>query len=111
MSSSEVGARSTAIAAVLVGFDVRPEDRVLILLPDGPGFAEVFSGITQLGAVALPVNPQLCRTEVLVHAAQTGAHLVVGWVEHVRGISDLEATPLPPMAGSQALWVARLRPP
>jgi acyl-CoA synthetase (AMP-forming)/AMP-acid ligase II len=38
---------------------VRPAERVLIMLPDGPGFAEAFAGTIKQGAVPLPVNPLL----------------------------------------------------
>lgn len=111
MSSSEVAARSTTVAAGLAKFGVRPEDHVLILLPDGPGFAEIFSGITKLGAVALPVNPLLTAAEILALAAETGARLAVGWAEQVQGITtDPQVQPLTQVDWSRQLWVATLRP-
>jgi benzoate-CoA ligase family protein len=36
--------------------DVRPEERVLLLLHDGPAFAYAFFGTMKIGAVAVPVN-------------------------------------------------------
>ena len=36
--------------------DVRPEERVLLLLHDGPAFAYAFFGAMKIGAVAVPVN-------------------------------------------------------
>lgn len=38
---------------------VRPEERVLILLPDIPEFLYSFFGVIKIGAVAVPVNTQL----------------------------------------------------
>jgi benzoate-CoA ligase family protein len=36
--------------------DVRPEERVLLLLLDGPAFASAFFGAVKIGAVPVPVN-------------------------------------------------------
>jgi benzoate-CoA ligase family protein len=36
--------------------DVRPEERVAILLPDGPPFAYAFFGAIKIGAVPIPLN-------------------------------------------------------
>jgi len=37
-------------------FDVRPEERVLLLLLDGPAFAFAFFGAIKIGAVPVPLN-------------------------------------------------------
>jgi benzoate-CoA ligase len=37
-------------------FSVRPEERVLLLLHDGPGFAYAFFGALKIGAVPVPLN-------------------------------------------------------
>lgn len=47
---------TAAVVATLTKLHVRPNDRVLIMLPDGPGFAEAFSGAIQQGAVPLPAS-------------------------------------------------------
>lgn len=39
--------------------DVRPEERVLLLLHDGPSFAYAFFGTMKIGAIAVPVNTLL----------------------------------------------------
>lgn len=38
---------------------VRQEERVLIALPDGPAFVATLFGALKIGAVAVPVNPEL----------------------------------------------------
>lgn len=43
----------------LLALDVRPEERVLLLLLDTPEFAYSFFGIIKIGAVAVPVNTLL----------------------------------------------------
>src|ERR1700716_231458 len=40
----------------LRGIDVRPEDRVLLLLLDGPEFVYGFFGAIKIGAVPVPLN-------------------------------------------------------
>jgi acyl-CoA synthetase (AMP-forming)/AMP-acid ligase II len=110
MSSSELTDRTAAVIAALIGLGLRPDDRVLVMLADGPGFAEVFAGVTKLGAVALPVNPQLSAADVVAIAAQTGARLVVGSAERNQGFTtDLETTSLVAVDGSRGLWAAGLR--
>jgi len=51
------GAARTAGALRMLG--VRPEERVLIILPDGFAFAETFFGVLRAGAVFAMVNPLL----------------------------------------------------
>jgi hypothetical protein len=46
---------------------------VLIMLPDGPGFAEAFAGIIEHQAVPLPVNPLLAAPDITAAATKTGA--------------------------------------
>lgn len=110
MSSFELTDRTAAVTAALVGVGLHPDDRVLVMLADGPCFAEVFAGVTRLGALALPVNPQLSAAEVIAIAAQTGAWLVVGSAQRDQTITnDLETTSLVLMDGSRGLWAAVLR--
>jgi hypothetical protein len=59
MNYRKMSDQALAAAAALGELDVRPDDRVLIMLPDGPGFADAFAGTIQQGAVPLPVNPLL----------------------------------------------------
>ena len=43
----------------MLGLDVRPEERVFLLLLDTPEFAYSFFGAIKIGAVAVPVNTLL----------------------------------------------------
>ena len=43
---------------------VRPEQRVIIALPDGPEFVAAFFGILKIGAVVVMVNPHLKPEEI-----------------------------------------------
>ncbi|MFZ0120185.1 MAG: AMP-binding protein [Pseudonocardiaceae bacterium] len=50
------------VAAALAELGVRHGDRVLIMLPDGPGFAESFAGAVHHDALLLPVSHYYQRT-------------------------------------------------
>ncbi len=56
---------------------VRPEERVMIALPDGPEFAGALFGILKIGAVVVMVNPQLQHQEITALYDYTGARLAI----------------------------------
>ncbi|MCP4654305.1 MAG: benzoate-CoA ligase family protein [bacterium] len=49
---------------VLRRLEVRQEERVLIGLPDGAEFVGALFGILKIGAVAVPINPEIERQEI-----------------------------------------------
>lgn len=55
----EVAALSARVAQLLEAAGVRPEERVLIALSDGPLFVAALLGIVRRGAVAVMINPDL----------------------------------------------------
>src|SRR6266478_1895968 len=68
---------SDRAAHALLALGVEPEQRVALLMADGPGWAATFFGALKLGAVAVPLNTRLgpadlravladCRPRVLV---------------------------------------------
>jgi len=56
-SYADVARRSAQIAHVLHADDVRPEERVIVALPDGVDFVAALFGILRRGSVAVMVNP------------------------------------------------------
>src|SRR5262245_28766800 len=60
---AQVAERSRLVAAALRRAGVRPEERVLLVLPDGFEFAESWFGILRAGAVFAMVNPLLKKDE------------------------------------------------
>ncbi|MGH3930147.1 MAG: AMP-binding protein [Pseudonocardiaceae bacterium] len=98
-----------AVVAALIELDVRPEERVLVLILDGPGFAEIFLGVMRQGAVPLTVNPALSADEIVAVAAETGARLVVVAAARLRELTDLEAGPPVLLDGPEGPWAAILR--
>ncbi len=59
ISYGETVAAANQFANVLRGVGVRPEERVMIALPDGPAFVAAFFGVIKMGAVVVMVNPEL----------------------------------------------------
>ncbi len=59
LTYGELAARAEALAGGLHGLGVGAGDRVALLLPPGWRFVALFFGLARLGAVAVPINPQL----------------------------------------------------
>jgi hypothetical protein len=100
-----------AVVAALVGLGVRPNDRVLIMLPDGPSFTEALEGVIQYGAVPLPVDPLLPTDDIVTVAAGADARLVLVPAERIPTLADLTTEPPVPIAGPHGRWAAALRAP
>jgi acyl-CoA synthetase (AMP-forming)/AMP-acid ligase II len=65
--------QTAAVVDALAKLGVCPGERVLIMLPDGPGFTEAFAGIIEHQAVPLPVNSLLAAPDITAAATKTGA--------------------------------------
>ncbi|MGW5656336.1 AMP-binding protein [Streptomyces humi] len=68
----DLGART---ATVLAGHGVGPGDRVVLALPDSIAWVVAFLALARLGAVAVPVNPELPAADHAFMAADTEAVL------------------------------------
>lgn len=55
----DVAALAARVAHQLAAADVRPEERVIIALPDSPAFVGALFGIVRHGSVVVMVNPDL----------------------------------------------------
>ena len=69
--------RSKRVAAALRGLGVRPEERVLLVLPDCLEFAEAWFGVLRAGAVFAMVNPLLKREQLAYYLEYTKARVVI----------------------------------
>lgn len=56
-SYEDVARRSAQYASLLAADDIRPEERVIVALPDGPDFVAALFGILRQGSVVVMVNP------------------------------------------------------
>ena len=64
-------------AEKLNALDVRPGDRVAILLNDSPEFIASFVAVVSLGAIAVPINMALRKSEQMVILKDCNARVVV----------------------------------
>lgn len=101
--------RTSAVATALAELAIRPGDRVLILLLEGPGFAEAFAGTIEHQAVPLPVNPLLPAPEIAAAATTAGARLLLAWPEQIHALTDLGTEPPALINGTEEPWAAVLR--
>jgi acyl-CoA synthetase (AMP-forming)/AMP-acid ligase II len=109
MSYAQPAGQTAAVVAALAELGVRAEDRVLIMLPDGPGFAEAFAGTITHGAVPLPADPLLPAHGIVAVAADAAARLVLVSADRVPALVDLGAQPPVLIEGPQGPWAAALR--
>jgi acyl-CoA synthetase (AMP-forming)/AMP-acid ligase II len=109
MSYSKPADQTAAVVAALAELGVRAEERVLIMLPDGPGFAEAFAGTIAHGAVPLPVDPLLPAHGIVAVAAEADARLVLASADRVAELADLAAEPPVLVDGPHRPWAAALR--
>ncbi|MEX2467331.1 MAG: AMP-binding protein, partial [Gemmatimonadota bacterium] len=59
MTYTGVHEASGRYARLLLDSGVRPEERVIVALPDGPDWVAAFFGILRMGGVVVMVNPDL----------------------------------------------------
>jgi len=78
---AQVVERSRRVAAALRRAGVRPEERVLIVLPDGFEFVETWFGVLRAGAVFAMVNPLLKREDFAYYLEYSKARVVVTHAE------------------------------
>lgn len=77
ISYAELCARVNKAGNALRQLDVRREERVAMLLPDVPEFADVFWGSMKIGAVALPLNTFLSPDDYEFMLRHSGATTLV----------------------------------
>jgi len=83
---AQVVERSRRVAAALRRAGVRPEERVLLVLPDGFEFAETWFGVLRAGAVFAMVNPLLKRGDFAYYLEYSKARVVVA---HADALEEL----------------------
>jgi benzoate-CoA ligase family protein len=78
VSYAELDGAASALGVMLRDLGVGPQDRVLIVLPDGLAYVAALFGIFRLGAVAIMVNPGLTADAMaaIIHASRAKAGVV-----------------------------------
>ena len=64
LTYAEVDAMASRYGNVLAAAGVRPEERVLVALPDGPEYVAALFGVLRMGGVVVMVNPHLPREQL-----------------------------------------------
>jgi hypothetical protein len=100
--------RTVAVLMVLAELDIRAGDRVLIMLPEGPGFTESFAAVFCRDAVPLPVNPLLGTPELTTAITQAHARLVLASLVQLPTLAELHTPPPILMHGPHGPWAAAL---
>ena len=97
LSYAETGKLVDAAAHALLRAGVQREQRVLMLLPDGPELVAAYLGAMKLGAVAVPCNPLLRTADFAWFIGESRARVVIA----AQGLVDK----LPPLEPWQRLVV------
>lgn len=85
----EIDALASRYGNVLIAAGMRPEERVLIALPDGPEYVAAFFGVLRAGGVVVMVNPDLKPEQIRYFYEYTRA--AIGFVHPDTAASFHEA--------------------
>ena len=101
---ADVAQAAGRLARVLLEEGVRPEERVIVALPDVPAWVETFFGILRMGGVVVMVNPDLRPEQIAQFFDYTraravfvdGAHAeafreAAGVARHVPSLVEIES--------------------
>ncbi len=111
MTYDEVHQASGRMARLLLDAGVRPEERVIVGLPDGPDWVAAFFGILRMGGVVVMVNPDLRPEQIRQFFEYTRARAAFVGPDHVDAFRaaavDLTREPSLVEVGGDG-WKARL---
>jgi len=83
---AEVADASGRWASILAGDDVRPGQRVVLVLPDGPALVAAFFGVLRAGAVAVLAPADLPATAIAALMDDVGASAAIVPEDRTRGL-------------------------
>ncbi|MCY3965672.1 MAG: AMP-binding protein [Acidobacteria bacterium] len=83
ISNVELDAKARRLASVLRQRGIGIGDRVAVVMPNCPEVFEAFQAVWKIGAVILPVRPQLAVPEIQHMLRDSGASAVISTVELV----------------------------
>jgi benzoate-CoA ligase family protein len=109
ISYEELRARTIRSAETLHALRIKKGERVAILLNDSPEFIASFVAIISLGAVAVPINMALAKTEQLFILQDCGAQAAIVESRAAEALFTVTASDRGPLAVSDLLVVTRDR--
>src|SRR5438874_7616188 len=83
--------RAERLATVLPNHGVRPGDRVVVMMPNSPDVTAAFHAVWRIGAVIVPVAPQLLAAEARYIVASSGASVILTCPALVSRLTDATA--------------------
>jgi long-chain acyl-CoA synthetase len=95
IGAGDLWERVGRLAGALAERGIGHGDRVALLLPNGPALAVGFLAVAQLGAVAVPLNPQYKPAELDFYTRDCGVGLVLSDEQEVDRLIE-EGAPLDP---------------
>jgi len=97
LSYAEVDELASRYANVLREDGVRPRERVIIALPDGPDYVGALFGILRMGGVVVMMNPHLRPEQIRYFYEYSGARAAFvtaeAWQAFTRAAADTSAPP------------------
>jgi long-chain acyl-CoA synthetase len=97
----ELDAGAARFAGLLASHGVRCGDRVAVLLPNVPAFAEAYFGALRLGAIVVPLNMLLAEREIVEKIEHSGSSVLVADPSRACGPAPLVD---PAEVASAELW-------
>jgi long-chain acyl-CoA synthetase len=94
ISYAELDRRADAVAALLRGRGIAPDDRVAIRLPNGPAFVAAWFGTLRAGAIAVPLHMLLAPPEVEARVQASRPAVLLGDEEELDTAAGSEAEPV-----------------
>ncbi|MGI5240317.1 long-chain-fatty-acid--CoA ligase [Dactylosporangium sp. CA-139066] len=76
LTYQELERRVAGVTGLLAGREVRPGDRIAVMLPNVPEFAVVYYAILRAGAVVVPMNPLFKEREVAYYLGDSQARMI-----------------------------------
>lgn len=86
MTYRELAEQVQAAATLLADVNVRPGDRVALILPNCPQHVVAFYAVHALGATVAEHNPLAAPEEVRAQLDRHGAKVVIGWEHSIASI-------------------------
>jgi long-chain acyl-CoA synthetase len=81
LSYRELDDATARVASWLMKRGIGLGDRVALMLPNVPEFAELYYGILRAGAIVVPMNPLLKAREVSYYLSDSQAAVLLSWHE------------------------------
>lgn len=88
----QLSERSDRIASYLLSRNIRPQDRVAVLMRNCPEFLEIYYAIAAIGAIMVPLNWRLVPDEIRYILDHSGATWLIFQEEFLASVDTLHSS-------------------